>query len=118
MANWCSKQFSVAPLHITELNDVPSPADGALTRLRPIAVNAHFALNQGLDRSTMKENEDGWLALLWLQKLLLVSFGLVCLVPVESASATLYIRMARSLLFLPTFYNFPWEMLCANGPNL
>ena len=30
----------------------------------------------------------------------------------------IHIRMARSLLFLPTFYNFPREMLCANGPNL
>ena len=30
-----------------------------------------------------------------------------------------YIRMmARSLWFLPTFYNFPREMLCASGPNL
>ena len=79
-----------------------------------LGVNAHFALNQGWsiddERKPSLATKGSVLCLFawsppWQQCVWLYS-------------SEAYIRMARSLWFLPTFYNFPREMLCASGPNL
>ena len=120
----------------TEVNDdVPSPADGVTdVTLRPIVVrlvgpvgrpslgvNAHFALNQGWsiddERKPSLATKGSVLCLFAWSPLGMAV--LQCVWLYSSAVKQAYIRMmARSLWFLPTFYNFPREMLCASGPNL